>query len=727
MADGSHNQTLRPVSALMQAPAIDMPPVDSAPTQFIWLGLVSLALSLVGTFLLSREEWHPIAIVLLASSGVLAVLAWGRAMPYQWSMLRGESASLHSLLALVRAQPLGVLCFTLSVGLVFGSILLLPLQPGEMFGLAGWLWLAGMLMLIASTATLSRQRIHVRQASVNAPTESLNLPQAESTVPVRPSRRTRHNIAALHPTNIDDVRWSRAEIVTFVLISLAALFLRVWDLSGIPYNIYPDEIMTGEVAAQAFMGGHSTPIFSTVWGGIDLPALWFYLVAISMQLGNSTLAAIRLPAALFGAATVVPLYFLLRDHWGRYAAIAGSAMLAISASNIHYSRLALNNIVPQFFWAACFLFLLRGVRTHKPIYWTLAGLMGGISEHFYYGTRLLPFILFSFFAYLVVVRRKAFSHWLRSMVLILLGYVAGMGPLLAYYLLHPGLYFGRGASMLTWNRVPTSLGELGEMWNTLWPILAETLLGISTHGSQDIVYFAPLLLPVEAALLVLGISVLVWKWRHPAAFLLLASGAAVLLVGGVLALYGAPPFLAHLTPAFPSVYAASGIALALLATSIRRAYPQLRVHGTASALGLSLLLIAALNTGFYFIDYYADPESLKLDNYRVAQRNYEAQTVQSRFLASLEPNYQVFRSAGRLYDPITTRYLVKGQEERTINNPELELPVTLPPGKSHAFLFFPGDEQLQNLVLARYSGGTMREVVGPQGTHYFYAYLVNPP
>ncbi len=727
MADASHNQAPQPVSALMQASAVGISPPGFDSVRSFRLGLVSFVLSLAGTFLLSSEEWRPVATVLIASSGVLAALAWGRTAPHQDFLTRTASTSALPPHAFVRAQPLGVLSFVLSIVLVFGSIVLLPLQPGEMFGLGGWLWLSGMLMLVASTATLGKERIPIQETAAGAPIEGLNPPQTADTIPVRPSQRTRPNIAALNPTNVDEVRWTRTEVTIFVIICLAALFLRVWDLSAFPYNIYPDEIMTGEVAAQSFMGGRSTPIFSTVWGGIDLPALWFYLVSISMQLGNSTLAAIRLPAALFGAATVMPLYFLLRDHWGRYAAIAGSALLAISASNIHYSRLALNNIVPQFFWAVCFLFLLRGVRTHKPIYLTLAGLMGGVSEHFYYGTRLLPFILFSFFAYMIVLRRKTFARWLHSVGLVLLGYVAGMGPLLAYYLVHPALYFGRGADMLTWNRLPTSLGELEEMWNTLWPILSETLLGISTHSSQDIVYFAPLLMPVEAALLTLGLGVLIWNWRHPAAFLLLASGAGVLLVGGVLVLYGAPPFLAHLTPAYPSVYAAAGIALALLVTSFRRVYSQLRVPGAAISLGLSMLLLATFNTSFYFGGYYADPDSLKLDNYRAAQRNYEAQTVQSRYLASLGPNYQVFRSAGRLYDPITTRYLVKGQEGRTINNPDVDLPLPPAPGKSLAFLFFPGDEQLQNLVLARYSGGTLREVAGPRGTHYFSAYLISRP
>ena len=52
----------------------------------------------------------------------------------------------------------------------------------------------------------------------------------------------------------------------------------------------------------------------------------------------------------------------------------------------------------------------------------------------------------------------------------------------------------------------------------------------------------------------LGTALLIWHWRHPAAFLTLLAGAGVLLVGGTLTrgVGVGPPFLAHWTSAFPS-------------------------------------------------------------------------------------------------------------------------------------------------------------------------------
>jgi hypothetical protein len=196
--------------------------------------------------------------------------------------------------------------------------------------------------------------------------------------------------------------------------------------------------------------------------------------------------------------------------------------MAFSAADVHYSRMALNNITTSFFWTVCFFFLLRG-RSRRATDWVFAGLAGGVSEHFYYGTRLLPFILICFVAYLLVVHWHESRGCLAQFGWLTLGYLAGFGPLLIYFVTHPGLYYGRGAGLMTWNRIPTDWQDVQQMSSTLWPIMSENLLGISTRSAQDIM-LRPLLLVPEAALLVLGVALLAWRWRHPAAFLMILSG-----------------------------------------------------------------------------------------------------------------------------------------------------------------------------------------------------------
>src|SRR4029077_19037215 len=122
-----------------------------------------------------------------------------------------------------------------------------------------------------------------------------------------------------------------------------------------------------------------------------------------------------------------------------------------------------------------------------------------------------------------------------------------------HFIRNPNLYLGRGASLLIWSpNIPISFHYFSRAEKTIWRVLSENLLGISTHTSQDIIFYGPLLLSAESALLVLGLALLLWHWRHPAAFLTLGSGLGVLLVGGTLVAYpnSVPPLVNHWTPAF---------------------------------------------------------------------------------------------------------------------------------------------------------------------------------
>jgi 4-amino-4-deoxy-L-arabinose transferase-like glycosyltransferase len=262
--------------------------------------------------------------------------------------------------------------------------------------------------------------------------------------------------------------WTTWEIVILAGLVLLALLTRIWNLTSFPDNIYPDEIMTGTVAGQSYIN-HSAvrpSVFSTLWSGIDLPALWFWIVEWFLKVGGSTLATLRLPAALLGAATAVPLYGLIRGTWGRYAAIGGTAILAFSASNIHYGRLALNNITTQFFWTVCFFFLLRGLRSRRPFDWAMAGLSAGLSEYFYYGTRLLPFILILYFCYILIFHWKQARDYPMNFGLFAAGYLIGFGPLLVHFIRHSAISIW-GASLMIWSpHVTGSLQDLQTAWKT---------------------------------------------------------------------------------------------------------------------------------------------------------------------------------------------------------------------------------------------------------------------
>jgi len=654
------------------------------------LGALAFAVSLAATELLRLQYLRVWAVLLLLGASFLGILAW-------WNIPWSSAFPAHR----GDYQQLQVGKRRSALALLTGAVLLAAFShraflsaPHETFGAAGWLWLAGIALIIAAAA---------------------KWPGSE------------HNCSAASGLPA----WTLWEVTLVTAITVTAVVLRVWNLRDVPFNIYPDEVMTGSVAERAYLSGPAhAPVFSTLWSDIELPALWFALVAGVLKLGGISLGAIRLPAALFGAATVLPFYGLVRGVWGRAAAIAGASIMAFSATNVHYSRMALNNITTPFFWALCFFFIMRGLRNRRPADWTLGGLAAGLSEHFYYGTRLLPFILLGFVMYLFVVHWREARCYVQHIGWLVLGYLIGFGPLLSYFVVHPGSYYGRGASLMTWNRIPANWHDLQQMWHTLWPIISENLLGISTQSAQDIMYYAPLLLKAEAALLVLGVAFLIWRWQHPAAFLVLLSGLGVLLVGGTLVLYpnSSPPMLAHWTPALPAFYAAIAVPIGAWVASAPALQRMKSRWISAIIVAMGLAILGYANIRFYFFRYYADPENLRNDHYKAAQRLYEVQTVQSRYMASLGSAYRVVvvGKSPYPYDAEITRYLVQGQEYILAYDPQTQPPLAPVAGKGMAFLFFAGNEQYQERIRELYPGGRAGEVRNRVGRHVFYVYIVEP-
>src|SRR6476661_4808521 len=225
----------------------------------VWLGPVAFVLSLLGTELLGRESLRNLAVLLLLAAGVLAVLAWSDA---RWSppFPADRGAKLAEAHLQMRRSRFALATLAGAVLLSVLSHVAFLVAPRETFGAAGWLWLGGIAVVIAAAARSTA--VHSRQNDREA-----NGPP----------------------------KWTWWEVTVVASIAVLALALRLWDLRDFPFNIYPDEIMTGSVAERAYISGPgpAPSLFSTLWGDINLPALWFAIVAGALKLGGIGLATVR--------------------------------------------------------------------------------------------------------------------------------------------------------------------------------------------------------------------------------------------------------------------------------------------------------------------------------------------------------------------------------------------------------------------------------------------------
>jgi hypothetical protein len=264
------------------------------------------------------------------------------------------------------------------------------------------------------------------------------------------------------------------------------------------------------------------------------------------------------------------------------------------------------------------------------------------------------------------------------------------------------------------------------MWSALWRNVELTLLGISVISSQDLIYFASLLVPVEAALLIMGAALLLRDWRHPGAFLMLLSGLGALVVGG--ALLKNAPSLSRLTGAFPVFCAAVAIPIGAWVDQARERLPSSRKWIASAILAVVLVSLSSWNVRFYFHDYYANPDVIIDPRYKAAQQRYEIQTALARYLSGVGPDYAVRVVANTTvpFDRDLEKYLGGTQDYANIADPHGSLLPESQPGKGMAFVFFAGSERFRAVIESRYPGGVTQEVASRGGKHLFYVYVLPP-
>ena len=102
-------------------------------------------------------------------------------------------------------------------------------------------------------------------------------------------------------------RW--LEIGFVALLFLTALFLRTWQLDRFPPGLYNDEAAYGMDGLAAQHG--DLRVFYERNNGRE--PLFIYLLALAFQSLGATPYAIRLTAAVVGAATIVSTYWFVRE------------------------------------------------------------------------------------------------------------------------------------------------------------------------------------------------------------------------------------------------------------------------------------------------------------------------------------------------------------------------------------------------------------------------------
>jgi hypothetical protein len=334
----------------------------------------------------------------------------------------------------------------------------------------------------------------------------------------------------------------RKEWFLLALITLLALFLRLYRLDATPLGLHSDEAFNGYEARRVLQERRPFVFFEEELGEepmhIHLVALFFIV------LGQSPFV-IRLTSTVIGTITVPLLFLLTRElflseHGESIASQMGllaSLWLALSYWHLNYSRMGMEPITLPLMLTATAFFLWRAIRTGARLHYALCGLMLGLTMYTYRASRLVPFLFLLYVPCHLWLTRRLDRRLLLNWVTLFGVAFAVFLPLGYFALTHSDIYFSRAGDVSIFNPELNQGSPLRALATSTLNTAASFHFVPDPNWRQNPAQ-RPLLDSLTGLLFVVGLAVTISRWRKPSylfilVWLVVMSTPAVLSVSGV--------------------------------------------------------------------------------------------------------------------------------------------------------------------------------------------------
>lgn len=194
-------------------------------------------------------------------------------------------------------------------------------------------------------------------------------------------------------------------------IFILALFLRIYKLGSFPVGFHVDEAKVGWNALSILKTGRDDKgnLFSLYYNsfGDFRPTGIFYATIPSILLFGRNEFAVRFPAALLGALTIFPLYFLVLEinkDKNKKIALVAAILLSLSPWHIEVSRGTSEVVISMFIALWGIYYFLKGIESKNKKDFVLSVLLIVLSYFFYHSIRVLA----PLFLFVIIFYKKAF-------------------------------------------------------------------------------------------------------------------------------------------------------------------------------------------------------------------------------------------------------------------------------------------------------------------------------
>jgi len=492
----------------------------------------------------------------------------------------------------------------------------------------------------------------------------------------------------------------------FVVVLFAfALGLRLVKIGTLPFGLWYDEALYGMVASRILNDPSFRPVHIA-----DVPAGFIYLIAGSFAFLGESRNAIRVPAAILGAGSVVALFYFARSAFGLTAAIGSSLLLAVSRWHLTVSRVGMEVAAAAFFSILSFMFLWQVLRSGRTLHYLLLGLSLGLGAWFYPAFWAVP-VGICLLLTVGLLRRASHHHRQGVIVLLVIVFLSTL-PLQVFAVRHPTEIFpDRYRQLAVFSDKSLLDGTKAALRQVPNYLLMYVSRGEQTIARHNIPGRRLLAFPV-AVLATLGLSFSLTRWRHPTLQLLLLW-FVVGITPAILTKHLGDVHAQRAIMTLPVAFLFAGVALARLDETLRT------WHGIAPrALGYGAIGFALLSGGYLGIDGYFRRQA---QNGQVWASFSAPQTVVANFVSQSKEPYDAIYLTPDLADPgiwglslhPTLRFLARRADFRSFDS--AKAPPLPPLDRSTVYFIGPPYASIFHYLRETYPGDYFESIGPPDG------------
>lgn len=514
------------------------------------------------------------------------------------------------------------------------------------------------------------------------------------------------------------------EIGLVAALTAIAFALRIYDLENLPPIVHVDEGEMGMFGLD-ILAGKPIPFFYTApfWG---LPLIFNYLQAACMAIFGTTVFGLRMLSVIVGALCIPVLYGIGREGWGKVAGLVAAGLMCVSHYHIQYSRIAIICIESQL-GMIVFAYLMARIANGKDFFggwalprggllmFVLAGLALGLSQYFYFGSRVMPFIAIGLLGYFWLARKIS----LKQAAAVFVVAAAVFAPLAVFFAGSFDLFINRieFVSIFREQNYKAALGPDASLPADLVRLMGhqlERILGFFLKLGDGGGFYTSSISAFDeltSLLMWLGIGATITRLRRYPEFSLLVWFVFGLVMGGVFTIDA--PSGQRLLIMTPVVYLFGGVLVSRVAGIFELLAGRI-ARPVSAALAIALIAFAgAANINTYFSEYP-----------RIAA-GYEAILAAREFMTA--PAYHNYLlSAPVMYSNHgAIKFVARDANVKDLSSPEA-LQLLAGDGKGIAVVALQNKYGDLNRIRALYPAGVSKVVKDPAGREMYTVFRVPP-